>query len=248
VLASFQRDVLPRSERSSQLFLGYSLFTPRYRAFHNIETFELAEDAQLGPTATVTGGVAFHEIGSENNFARLSTSAGWTEPFADDGMWRVGASSEHRFDNGGVIDDFFSVSGRLVTPSFRIGRVVFDADAETRWNETQNRFLTAGGDSGLRGFIIGEFTGQRRVMGHVELRTAPLKVWFTEAGAVVFDDVGGAASSFRSMGLHDDVGVGLRVVVPQTSPEPIRLDWAFALDGDHAGWPGRIIAGYRQGF
>jgi outer membrane translocation and assembly module TamA len=240
--------VLPRSERSSQLFVSYTIFTPRYRAFHNIETFELAEDQQLGPTATITGGVAFHLIGSENNFVRVSTSAGWTEPFADDGLWHVEGSSEHRYDEGGWIDNYVSFGGRIVTPSFGIGRVVFDADVSSRWDETQNRFLTAGGDSGLRGFIIGEFTGQRRFVGHVELRTASTKVWFTRAGAVAFTDVGSAANSFGAMDLHDDVGVGLRVVVPQTSPEPIRIDWAFAVDGDHRGWPGRIIAGYRQGF
>ena len=248
VRQDFIHDVLPRSERSSQLFAAYSVFTPRYRAFHNIETFELAEDSQLGPTATVTAGVAFHQIGSDNNFVSLSTSAGITEPFCDDGLWHVDGSSQHRFDDGGVIDDYASLSGKFVTPSFSIGRVVVAGDLGTRWNETQNRFLSAGGDTGLRGFIIGEFTGQRRAVGHVELRTAPRRIWFTRAGLVFFDDVGGAADTFRSMQVHDDVGIGLRVVVPQTSSLPIRIDWAFAVDGDHRGWPGRIIAGYSQGF
>jgi len=42
-----------------------------------------------------------------------------------------------------------------VSPTFAIGRVVAQLDASTRWRETQNRFLSAGGDNGLRGFIIG---------------------------------------------------------------------------------------------
>ena len=121
-------------------------------------------------------------------------------------------------------------------------------DASTRWRESQNRFLTAGGDNGLRGFIIGEFTGQRRAVGHVELRTLPLRVAFTRVGAVAFWDSGGAADTFREMGIHNDVGIGLRVLVPQTSPAPMRFDWAIALDGGHAGFPGRFIAGYDQAF
>jgi outer membrane translocation and assembly module TamA len=135
----------------------------------------------------------------------------------------------------------------VVSPTFSIGRVVFQADMATRWHETQNRFLSAGGDSGLRGFIIGEFTGQRRAVGHVELRTHAEKLWFTRVGAIAFWDVGGAANSFGDMQVHNDVGIGFRAVVPQTSPEPLRFDWSFGLDGPRAGWPGRIILGYRQG-
>jgi hypothetical protein len=240
--------VLPRSERSSQLFVSYSIFTPRYRAFHNIDTYELAEDTQLGPSATVTVGAAFHWIGSENNFAPLTTSAGWTESYGGDGEVHADVGSQHRWDAGGVIDDYFTASGRLVSPSFSIGRVIVAGDLGTRWDETQNRFLTAGGDTGLRGFIIGQFMGRRRAVGHVELRTRSTKLWFMRAGAVAFTDFGGAGETFRSMPYNADVGVGLRVVIPQTGPLPLLFDWAFAVNGDRAGWPGRIILGYGQGF
>src|SRR5262249_37334666 len=100
---AFVRDVLPRSERSSQLFVSYSVFTPRYRAFHGIETFDLAEDLQLGPSLTVTAGLALHSIGSENRFGRLSTTGSWTGELGGDGDWKVSASTEHRFDEGEVI-------------------------------------------------------------------------------------------------------------------------------------------------
>src|SRR5262249_19602636 len=139
-------------------------------------------------------------------------------------------------------------SGRVVTPDLGVGRIVLEGEMATRWNETQNRFLSLGGDNGLRGFIIGEFTGQRRAVGHLEARTTDWRVWFTRAGAVAFWDVGGAAASFASMQVHDDVGFGVRVVIPQTSPEPLRIDWAFATDGLHRGWPGRLIVGYKQAF
>jgi hypothetical protein len=230
------------------VFVSYSIFTPRYRSFHNIDTYELAEDQQLGPSASVTVGAALHWIGSENNFAPISTSVAWTEAYGGDGLAHVDAGTQHRWDALGVIDQYFTASVKVATPSLSIGRIIVAGDLGTRWDETQNRFLTAGGDTGLRGYIIGQFMGLRRAVGHVELRTRSTKVWFMRAGAVAFTDFGGAANTFGSMPLNGDVGIGLRVVIPQTGPLPLLFDWAFAVNGDRAGWPGRIILGYGQGF
>ena len=99
VRAAFERDVLPRSERSSQVFANYSLFTPRYRTFHDVETYDLAEDTQLGPNLSITAGVAWTGIGSENDFAHLAASASWTEAYGDDGLARLALSSDDRLDD-----------------------------------------------------------------------------------------------------------------------------------------------------
>jgi hypothetical protein len=50
------------------------------------------------------------------------------------------------------------------------------------------------------------------------------------------------------MRLHHDVGIGLRVLLPQLGPELLRFDYAVALDGPRSGFPGRFIGGYRQAF
>jgi hypothetical protein len=249
VRAAFERDVLPRSERSSQVFLGYALFTPRYHPFHDIETYELAEDTQLGPNVSLTAGLGLGVLGSERDFGALAATASYTVALGDDGMARVSGTTDHRIAHGHAIDNYATATARLVTPTlFCIGRVVAELEVGTRWAESQNRFLTAGGDSGLRGFIVGEFSGQRRLVGHLEARTVPHHFWFTHVGGVAFYDVGGAANTLSDLPIHQDVGVGLRILVPQTSPEPLRFDWSFALDGPGRGFPGRIIAGYKQGF
>jgi hypothetical protein len=246
---AFERDVLPRSERSSQLFLGYALFTPRYHAFHNVDSFELAEDTQLGPYVSMTAGLARGAFGSERDFVALAASASYAVAFGDDGLAKLSSTTDHRIEHGKAIDNYATADARLVTPTlFSIGRVVAELELATRWEESQNRFLSAGGDSGLRGFIVGEFIGQRRLVGHLEARTAPRRVWFTNVGGVAFYDVGGAGDTLRDLPIHQDVGIGLRILVPQTSPEPLRFDWAIALDGATRGFPGRFIAGYRQGF
>jgi outer membrane translocation and assembly module TamA len=136
----------------------------------------------------------------------------------------------------------------MVTPSFATGRVLLEVRAATLWNDTQNRFVTVGGDNGLRGFPINEFEGQRRFVTQLEYRSRALRILLARLGGVAFYDLGGAAESFSSMRLHHNVGVGVRALIPQMSPEPFRFDVSFALDGPDAGLPGRIIAGYRQAF
>src|SRR5690606_10523821 len=55
--AAFVRDVLPRSERASALFTRYGLFTPEYRVYRNLDSFDLAEDRQIGPDMSIELGV-----------------------------------------------------------------------------------------------------------------------------------------------------------------------------------------------
>jgi hypothetical protein len=51
--------------------------------------------------------------------------------------------------------------------------------------------------------------------------------------------------------LYDDVGFGLRLLIPQLDTYSLRADWAFPLrpaSGMPAGWPGRMSFGFRQVF
>ena len=77
-------------------------------------------------------------------------------------------------------------------------------------------------------------------------------IWFSRAGAVLFYDVGDAADCYRGcpndLVLHQDVGVGGRMLLPQLQPYVFRFDWAIPLTGPTAGFPGRFIAGVNQVF
>nr|MDQ3370611.1 hypothetical protein [Myxococcota bacterium] len=48
---------------------------------------------------------------------------------------------------------------------------------------------------------------------------------------VMFYDVGSVTDSFTDLALHQDVGFGFRVLIPQTSRELFRFDLAVPLDG-----------------
>ncbi len=244
---SFIENVLPRSERTSALFAGYSLFEPRYRNFQNVGTYDLAEDVQLGAEAETRVTTGLELIGSESDFVRLSAAAGYTGTFGGDGLWRARVSATTRLEGGEANDNIVDGRLRFVSPSFELGRLVTQVRAAALWRDTQNQFYTVGGDDGLRGFAIGEFSGDRLLTWQTDLRSPPLPIWFTRVGVVAFYDVGGAAASFAALPLHHDVGVGVRSLVPQLDRGVYRFDFAVALDGDRRGQV-RFIGGFDQAF
>jgi hypothetical protein len=127
--------------------------------------------------------------------------------------------------------------------------------------DTYRTLFFIGGQTGLRGHIIGDFRGPVAAIGHLELRTLPLAVFSQRIGALLFYDVGHAASSVRQLRARHDFGLGLRWLIPQLNSSVLRVDWAFATRTTvelgagnpgfvttRAGWPGRISAGYEQVF
>ena len=249
VRAAFVRDVLPRSERASAAFLRYRMFTPRYTAYRDIKTYDLSEDIQLGPDVTITVAPVLELLGSDTNHLRINASASHTTDIHADGYLRLFASATGRLQKGDWIDNRVESSVRLVTPKIA-GTVRFASflGISAYIDETQNRFFTLGGDTGLRGYNIGEFLGQVLVRGNAEVRSSPVSYGFLRFGGVAFWDVGHAADKFGDLHLHHDIGIGLRTLVPQSGPVIYRFDWAFPLQGNNRGWPGRFTAGVEQVF
>jgi hypothetical protein len=244
---SFVRNVLPRSEFSSLLYTSYEFFTPRFREVRNVASFDVAEDVRLGPSADAQVAVALEGLGSDRNFARFSLGARYALAVGADGFLFASATSGARLEGGDLIDNSGTAVLRVVTPSFRLARVVSEVRLASLWNDAQNRYYTLGGDNGLRGYGINEFEGLRRLVTQTELRTSSVPVWLTKCGLVAFYEAGGAAASLRSMKLFSDLGFGLRILIPQLSSELLRLDLAFPLGRDGAG-PMRITAGFRSEF
>jgi hypothetical protein len=246
--AAFIAHVLPRSELTSVPFVEYAVFQPRYRTLRNVSTFDLAEDLRSGPDLDVSLGFGLKLLGSDQNFQRLSSSAGWTIPWARDGFVRVAAGLGGRYQQGMFIDDTASGLVRAATPpAWDLVRFLVQSTLATRWNDTQNQFYVIGSDTGLRGFGINEFSGLRLFSTQLEVRTLPYPVWVLRLGAVAFYDVGGAAKTLSSLPLHQDAGLGLRMLIPQTSAQLVKFDFAVPLDGASRGAV-RFLAGFGSEF
>ncbi|MEO7735316.1 MAG: hypothetical protein ABIY55_30465, partial [Kofleriaceae bacterium] len=246
--ARFVAGVLPRSEVTSVPYVEYSFFTPRYRTLRNLTTFDLAEDARIGPDLDVSLGFGLKLIGSDENFQRFAGATGWTVPWSRDGFVRVAAALAGRYQLGEWIDNSFTGSLRGATPVIaHTFRFLAQTSLSTRWHNTQNQFYAIGSDSGLRGFSINEFIGQRVFNLQLEARTLPYPIWVLRLGAVAFYDLGGAADSLAQMTVHQDAGLGLRMLVPQTSAQLFKIDLAVPFDGASRGTI-RFLAGFGSEF
>jgi hypothetical protein len=261
VRAAFEEAVFPRQELSSALMARYSLTTSRFVTYHDIDTYDLSEDARLGPDASIELNVARRELGSDANFIRPQLTGGYTLDLGGNGYLRFAGGASARLQDGDLIDGRFEAGFKLATPARFGGRLVARASAIALMDEQGNRFLTLGGRDGLRGYLINQFIGQTRFVANVEVRTLPVSIWFTRLGALAFWDIGHVAGddgevrnpgdvirTFRTMRPRHDVGVGIRFLIPQLSPLVYRFDWAFPLVGPNQTFPGRFTAGVDQVF
>lgn len=249
--AAFVAKVLPRSEVTSSPFIEYAAFTPRYRTLRNVTTFSLAEDLRTGLDVDVALSFGLELLGSDHNFQRLSASGGWTSPWARDGFVRVSGSFGSRLQEGNLIDNSATGSVRAAAPPLGGVRLLAQSSLSTRWDsskkQSQNQFFAIGSDTGLRGFGINEFSGQRYFDFQLEARTLPYALWVLRLGAVAFYDLGGAANSLARMPLHQDAGLGLRLLIPQLSAQLWKFDFAVPFDGANRGGL-RFIAGFGSEF
>lgn len=264
----------PPAERISALSIGYSLFTPVYRTYRDLGTFDLREDRQLGPKLSLGLGRAFRALGSDQDFTSLGASASWDFAFGG-GIQGLAVGWSGRVLGGHAVDKSVSASIFLASPVlWRVARLVGQAATGVFLDDIRSRppVFVLGGTSGLRAYQIGELSGDAHFIAHLELRSMALKAKTFRIGALCFYDLGGADTpdvgggsdlgrAFRSVARlapHHDLGVGLRLLIPQFQPYVIRADWAFATVGTfdpvtlaartEAGWPGRISIGFHQVF
>jgi hypothetical protein len=247
----FLAQYAPLSQRRSEPYLRYDMFTARYAVYRDLDTFDLRENRRLGPSLSLRVGYDLPALGADFSAPVVGGTASWAEGFAGSyEQLSLQASGRRR---GEVwIDQHLKGVGYLATPVFaRAFRIVLSGQAEAVRADTANTLYFLGGSTGLRGYEIGDFQGTAYTIGHAEVRSTALPVFSQRFGALLFYDVGGAGSSFAAIVPRQDLGFGVRWLIPQLNSSVLRFDWAFALeDGNltRAGWPGRFTAGYEQVF
>ena len=254
----FKEAVFPRSERASEIFFDYDVFENNFVQLRNFNTYDLPEDARFGPSLSIELSASLEPIGADNTFASAGFSAGWAFLWSPGGFINLTAGASTRRDEGEFVDNVVSARFNAATPMlYKLFRVIGRFSTTTLIKDRGNlgSGVRLGGANGLRGFAIGQFPSRApsdseddlfRVIGNLEVRTAPFKLGFTRGGALVFFDIGDVSYSVDDLSLHADAGFGLRFLIPQLSSLVYRFDWAFPFEG--ATFPGRIILGAGQAF
>jgi len=114
------------------------------------------------------------------------------------------------------------------------------------WRLDPEAQFFADGLSGLRGYRAHSFAGSRAITINVEERFYLGReiLQIAAPGVVAFADAGNATDGgFRSlMQLKSDIGVGIRVGLPRTPKNLLRIDFAYALNRDLRGRRGLLVS------
>jgi hypothetical protein len=242
----------PRSETRSEPYLRYELFTPRYGVFRELDTFDLRESRRLGPLLAFEVGAGLPALGADRVAYPMRATASWAAAPAGTGFGVAQIQASARARPGELIDQRLSALAFVASPPIAgVARVVVAATSDVARADTYRTRFFLGGDTGLRGYQIGEFQGTVAAAAHAEVRTLPLALASQRFGALLFYDVGHAADSYTALVPHHDVGIGLRWLIPQLNSSVLRIDWAIATQSGpytEPGFPGRITAGFMQSF
>ena len=249
---AFLATYAPQPEIRSEPYLRYELFTPRYGVYRDLDTFDLRENRRLGPLVAIEIAAGLPGLGADFMAYPIGATLGWTVAPWGTGFGVAQLQATARARSGGLIDERLSGILQFASPPLAdLGRVVVSATTDAVRRDTYRTQYFLGGDTGLRGYEIGDFSGVAQASAHVELRSAPIPVHSQRFGAVLFYDVGHAAESYQALRPHHDVGIGLRWLIPQLNSSVLRVDWAVATQAGNytrAGLPGRITAGFMQSF
>jgi hypothetical protein len=249
--ALYIRFVAPVTEQRSEPYLRYDVFTPRYAVYRDLDTFDLRENRRLGPALSLSLGYGSPALGADRQALVMGAVVSGAIDVAG-GYGRIqGQASARRVDDR-LIDESFKADVYLASPTIaRFARLVLSAEAGAVRDDTFRTRFFLGGRTGLRGYAIGDLAGTSLAVAHAELRTRPLAIASQRVGVLLFYDVGDAAPAFSAMRPYQDLGVGLRWLIPQFNASVLRVDWAIALRGTdftRAGLPGRVTAGFLQVF
>jgi len=205
------------------------------------------EDFNLGRQFSIEGAVSPRAAGAAVNSAYGSVN------FAD-GVSRSASSFvlatssfASRFDGGmrnavATIDTFGVRRTGEEHPSTFLAHVALS----TAWRQDLDRQFFVDGVNGLRGYRAHSFEGSRAIVINAEERfhLGRELLQLYSPGLVAFVDAGNASSGGVAdlMRLKVDAGVGVRIGLPRTPKNLLRVDFAYAFMRDPLGRRGLLVS------
>ncbi|WP_437730992.1 hypothetical protein [Sorangium sp. So ce1335] len=249
-LAEFERREMPVSDTRIAPVLKYSTYSTRFSRVLDFNTLALQEDYRLGHELTVAIYPVTTALNSTRTFLGVSAAAAYTVPLGD-GLARAVVEAVTELDRSQIFDAYIEARARVHTPSFGIGRLVFDVRLYDRYRNYLNRRWQLGGDTRLRGYPTGAFIGEDVLSANLELRTRPLEIWSCQIAGAAFFDAGDAFDGYDDLRLKQSAGFGIRALFPQLNRIVMRADWGFPLTRgtrEPDALPGDIVLTFGQAF
>ncbi len=227
---------LPSDRRVNPLLLGADCQNIEYHKMRGVTTFDRDEDINMGWVGQGEIGPSPEKFGATQDAWVGRLMLGKNFHAIENQVWLNAAKVDGRMEHGGVRDGVLRVRNQYYLMDW-LPKHTFTFRSEytvSKNLDPEDEFLL-GGENGLRGYSVRQFSGSSRVLFTLENRRAVLYDWlhlvsmgwavFADAGAVWEKGPTPSIEKFRS-----DVGAGLRLA-PSRSVDPglVRIDVAYAL-------------------
>lgn len=207
------------------------------------------EDINLGTQFLLKLGISPEGLGADDTTgtARLVLNKG--HAFGENAF--VLADTRYETRIGGATNRN-AIAGADIRFVRRIGGVHPQAFAsrlhlDRGWDLDRDVQFFADGDTGLRGYRLYAFEGDKTMIVNLEHRVfLGRELWQAiQPGVAIFVDTGAATPKGVPLSLgsfRTDVGVGLRIGITRSSRNMVRFDLAYALDEDPRGEKGFMVS------
>jgi len=240
---------LPADREFRYVFLQYETLLPDFLKWNYVDHDDRIEDIGLGPRLMVKAGVspAAFGVARTTGLVEAAGEAGFRA--GTNGFVRGRATFDTRvastLENAHFHGDIWLV--RRFETSLR-QTFVAHAGVFRGWNLDADEQFFMDGTTGMRGYRLRSFEGDRRIVLNLEQRF--FSGWqiagLVSPGFAVFADAGLIGSPTRPLRLSQvktDVGVGLRFAVAWAPLNNVfRIDAAYALQPDPLGRKGWLIS------
>ena len=237
----------PATREFRSLFLRYESSQNDFVTWNFVNKDVRYEDFNLGRQSSFEAALSTPLLGADRTVpeVRLRTSNGLR--WSDQGFAIPAISLSSRYD-GGLSNTVAATSVLFVRrtdaawPRVLVGRAIFSSG----WRLDAEQQFFADGLTGLRGYRAHSFSGDRSIVLNLEQRIYLGKeiLQIASPGLVAFIDAGNATNGGLAtlLRLKTDVGVGIRVGLPRTPKNLLRVDLSYALNRDPLGRSGWMVS------
>jgi hypothetical protein len=239
--------VLPEPREFRYLFVRLDRVENDFVKLNFVNKDVRFEDFNLGRQASVEAAISPHALGADatTGFVRVAASNGWR--VGGDGFIlpvvalssRLAGGPQHAIASSSLL---FVRRAQAQHPRTLAGRLA----VTNGWRIDHDVQFFADGLTGLRGYRAHTFAGSRAIVMNLEERlylgreilqlASPALVAFVDAGNATD---GGLADLMK---LKTDIGVGIRVGLPRTPKNLLRVDFSYALNDDPLGRRGWMVS------
>jgi hypothetical protein len=228
--------LLPARRQVAPILTGLDFENLRYRKVRGVTTFDRDEDINTGFLWDVDAGPYQKKWGSTENgwLGRLQADKNLVSD--SETVWFNRIVADGRLENGHVQNGTGRLQSHLFWPDWRPRHTAsIKGEYMASSNLDPERQLLLGGENGLRGYSVRQFSGSNKLLMTLEDRRFWLPDWLdlVNLGWAYFVDSGAVWNrgwSPRGSDIRSDVGVGIRIA-PSRSVHAglIRMDVAYAL-------------------